>query len=92
VSREEQERQAVTDRNTGALLLRDAGSAADTRWIDSREDLPRLTGVPLLGVIPAGAGALPPHAFQSAAPGWIVGDVPGLTAQREWREGAEPPQ
>ncbi|MYW04367.1 amidohydrolase family protein [Streptomyces sp. SID3343] len=36
------ERQAVTDRDAGALLLRDAGSAADTRWIDGREDLPRL--------------------------------------------------
>ncbi len=37
-----QERQALTDRDAGALLLRDAGSAADTRWIDEREDLPRL--------------------------------------------------
>ncbi|MEU0932289.1 amidohydrolase family protein [Embleya sp. NPDC005971] len=36
------ERQARTDRDAGALLLRDAGSAADTRWIDGREDLPRL--------------------------------------------------
>jgi len=36
------ERQALTDRDAGALLLRDAGSAADTRWIDGREDLPRL--------------------------------------------------
>ncbi|MFE5327177.1 amidohydrolase family protein [Embleya sp. NPDC056575] len=36
------ERQAITDRDAGALLLRDAGSAADTRWIDGREDLPRL--------------------------------------------------
>ena len=31
-----------TDRDAGALLIRDAGSAADTRWIDDREDLPRL--------------------------------------------------
>ncbi|MCK1813609.1 amidohydrolase family protein [Streptomyces sp. XM4011] len=36
------ERQALTDRDAGALLLRDAGSPADTRWIDDREDLPRL--------------------------------------------------
>jgi imidazolonepropionase-like amidohydrolase len=36
------ERQAVADRDAGALLLRDAGSAADTRWIDRRDDLPRL--------------------------------------------------
>jgi imidazolonepropionase-like amidohydrolase len=37
-----QEQQAVDDRDTGALLLRDCGSAADTRWIDDRADLPRL--------------------------------------------------
>lgn len=36
------EKQARTERDAGALLLRDAGSAADTRWIDDREDLPRL--------------------------------------------------
>lgn len=36
------ESQAVTDRDTGALLLRDAGSPADTRWIDDREDLPSI--------------------------------------------------
>ncbi|MCF2532995.1 amidohydrolase family protein [Yinghuangia soli] len=36
------ERQALTDRAAGALLLRDAGSPADTRWVDGREDLPRL--------------------------------------------------
>jgi imidazolonepropionase-like amidohydrolase len=37
-----QEQQITTDRDAGALLLRDCGSAADTRWIDGREDLPRL--------------------------------------------------
>ncbi len=42
VERDEQERQALTDRDTGVLLLRDAGSAADTRWIDDRPDLPRI--------------------------------------------------
>ncbi|GAA2781917.1 amidohydrolase family protein [Kitasatospora paracochleata] len=36
------EKQAVTDRDAGTLLIRDAGSAADTRWIDDREDLPRI--------------------------------------------------
>ena len=34
------EQQALTDRAAGALLLRDAGSAADTRWVDDRDDLP----------------------------------------------------
>ena len=37
-----QERQALADRDAGALLLRDCGSAADTAWIHDREDLPRL--------------------------------------------------
>jgi imidazolonepropionase-like amidohydrolase len=39
---EEAEAQAVQDRDAGALLIRDAGSAADTRWIHDRDDLPRL--------------------------------------------------
>ena len=36
------ERQALADRDAGALLLRDAGSPADTRWVDDRDDLPVL--------------------------------------------------
>jgi imidazolonepropionase-like amidohydrolase len=36
------EQHAITDRTAGALLLRDAGSPADTRWMDSRADLPKI--------------------------------------------------
>ncbi len=36
------EEQALGDRDAGALLVRDAGSPADTRWIDERDDLPKL--------------------------------------------------
>jgi imidazolonepropionase-like amidohydrolase len=36
------EQQALTERAAGALLLRDAGSPADTRWVHDRDDLPRL--------------------------------------------------
>ena len=36
------ESQALTDRDAGTLLIRDAGSPADTRWIDGRDDLPRI--------------------------------------------------
>ncbi len=36
------EKQALADREGGTLLIRDAGSASDTRWIDDREDLPRI--------------------------------------------------
>ncbi|QBR94070.1 amidohydrolase family protein [Nocardioides euryhalodurans] len=42
VGEEETEQQAVADRDGGALLIRDAGSAADTRWVRDRDDLPRL--------------------------------------------------
>ena len=42
VDRDTQVEQAGADRDAGALLLRDAGSAADTRWIDERQDLPRI--------------------------------------------------
>ena len=36
------ETQALADRDAGTLLIRDAGSPADTRWVDSRSDLPRI--------------------------------------------------
>ena len=42
VGRDETEAQAVADRDAGALLLRDCGSPADTRWVQDRDDLPRL--------------------------------------------------
>ncbi len=42
VAEDVQEQQAIADRDAGALLLRDCGSAADTSWIHGRDDLPRL--------------------------------------------------
>ncbi len=36
------ERQALADRDAGVLLIRDAGSPADTAWVHARDDLPRL--------------------------------------------------
>jgi imidazolonepropionase-like amidohydrolase len=42
ISDAETEQQAIDDRDGGALLIRDCGSAADTAWIHEREDLPRL--------------------------------------------------
>lgn len=42
VDRQTAEAQAVADRDSGVLLIRDAGSPADTRWVDERHDLPRL--------------------------------------------------
>jgi dethiobiotin synthetase len=37
----------------------------------NRDDLPRVTGVPLLAVIPEGAGSLDPSEFRTSAPGWF---------------------
>lgn len=41
-TRDVAEQQALTDRNAGTLLLRDAGSPSDTRWVDDRDDLPKI--------------------------------------------------
>ncbi|MFF6996562.1 dethiobiotin synthase [Streptomyces sp. NPDC008313] len=38
-------------------------------------DLPTVAGAPLLGALPAGAGARTPAGFRAAAPGWLA---PGL--------------
>ncbi len=37
----------------------------------NRDDLPRVTGVPLLAVVPEGVGALPRAEFVAAAPEWF---------------------
>ena len=42
VDRHTAEAQALQDRDHGTLLIRDAGSPADTRWIDERDDLPKI--------------------------------------------------
>ncbi|WP_104136062.1 amidohydrolase family protein [Arthrobacter sp. ZGTC131] len=34
--------QAMTDRNAGTLLVRDAGAASDTRWLQQAPDAPRI--------------------------------------------------
>ncbi|MCB8955920.1 MAG: ATP-dependent dethiobiotin synthetase BioD [Nocardioides sp.] len=38
----------------------------------NRDDLPRVTGLPVLGVVPAGAGGLDRAAFLAAAGGWLA--------------------
>ncbi|MER5872456.1 dethiobiotin synthase [Streptomyces sp. NPDC002044] len=34
-------------------------------------DLPEVSGLPLLGAVPQGSGALPPDRFRAAAPAWL---------------------
>ena len=42
VGAEEAREQALADRDAGVLLIRDAGSPVDTRWMDAHDDLPRI--------------------------------------------------
>src|SRR5699024_4584311 len=42
VDREVAQAQAVADRDAGVLLVRDAGSPVDTRWLDDDDEAPRL--------------------------------------------------
>ncbi|WP_431972230.1 dethiobiotin synthase [Nocardia sp. bgisy134] len=45
----------------------------------NRTDLPRVTGVDVVGVVPAGVGAWDQERFVAAAPGWFI---PGWSAHR----------
>lgn len=46
-------------------------AAPDLAATCNADDLPRLTGAPILAAVPAGAGRLPPEDFQAAAPTWF---------------------
>ncbi len=54
------EKQALTDRDAGALLLRDAGSPSDTRWTDDRDDLPKIVRVGYTSPAPAATSGTTP--------------------------------
>jgi len=81
--------QAETERDAGALLLRDAGSPVDTREFDQRGDLPRIIRagrhlarpkryIPMLGLELKDESLLPNAVAEQAAfgDGWVklVGD------------------
>ncbi|MFJ2295528.1 dethiobiotin synthase [Streptomyces sp. NPDC087894] len=56
------------------------GSMPDEPDLASRcnvDDLPVSAGVPLLGAVPAGAGALDPADFRSRAAGWLAPELGG---------------
>lgn len=56
------------------------GSWPDTPDLATRcnvAELPEVAGAPLLGALPAGAGALPPAEFRTAAPGWLAPRLDG---------------
>jgi dethiobiotin synthetase len=65
------------------------------RWPDSPDlasccnvaDLPVVSGAPLLGALPVGAGALAPAVFATAAPGWLAPRLGGTWDAAAFAEG-----
>ncbi|WP_084638155.1 dethiobiotin synthase [Gordonia shandongensis] len=56
----------------------------DLAMTSNLDDLPRLSETPILGAIPAGAGARDPRDFRSAAPEWFAPDlIADLAAHRD---------
>ncbi|MFG3025457.1 dethiobiotin synthase [Streptomyces sp. NPDC048254] len=53
-------------------------------------DLPEVAGAPLLGALPAGAGALTPADFRAAAPGWLSARLDGSWDAEAFREREAP--
>ncbi|MFT3715413.1 MAG: dethiobiotin synthase [Gordonia sp. (in: high G+C Gram-positive bacteria)] len=76
---------ALTDRglDVAGLVLGSWPARPDLAMTCNRDDLPRLTGRPILGAVPAGAGALAAGRFRAEAPGWW--DRP------PWRPAGPPP-
>ncbi|WP_341267296.1 dethiobiotin synthase [Gordonia malaquae] len=48
----------------------------------NRDDLQRLTGVPIVATLPAGAGSLDPAAFQINAPTWVRSPITSPTTSQ----------
>lgn len=69
---------AVRDRGLecAGLLVGSLPAGPDLATRCNLEDLPRLTGAPLLGAVPEGAGTLAPGEFRAAAPGWFAPTAP----------------
>ncbi|MFJ7071274.1 dethiobiotin synthase [Streptomyces sp. NPDC098781] len=53
-------------------------------------DLPEVSGAPLLGAVPAGAGSLAPADFRAGAPGWLARRLSGTWDAEAFR-GQEAP-
>ncbi|MGW0334918.1 dethiobiotin synthase [Streptomyces sp. NPDC003011] len=69
------------------------GSWPDAPDLASRcnlADLPDVAGAPLLGALPAGAGALAPAGFRAAAPGWLAPRLDGTWDAEAFRRREAP--
>jgi dethiobiotin synthetase len=69
------------------------GSWPETPDLASRcnlADLPDVSGAPLLGALPAGAGALTPADFRAVAPGWLAPRLDGTWDAEGFRRRVAP--
>lgn len=81
----------LTARELGRRRLELAGVVIGS-WPDSPDlasrcnlaDLPDVSGAPLLGALPAGAGRLAPADFRAAAPGWLAPRLDGTWDAEEF--------
>ncbi|NNN35004.1 ATP-dependent dethiobiotin synthetase BioD [Streptomyces sp. S3(2020)] len=67
------------------------GSWPDSPDLASRcnvADLPEVSGAPLLGALPEGAGSLAPADFRAGAPGWLASRLDGVWDAEAFRERA----
>lgn len=51
-------------------------------------DLPEVSGAPLLGALPVGAGSLAPADFRATAPSWLAPRLDGVWDAQVLREHA----
>lgn len=65
---------AIRDRGhqVRGVIIGSLSAEPDLATRTNLDDLPRLTGLPLLARIPEGAGILSPAEFQTAAPAWFA--------------------
>lgn len=67
---------AIRDRghHVDGVVIGSLSPEPDLATRENLTDLPAVTGVPLLGSLPAGAGGLDPAEFRAAAPGWLAAE------------------
>lgn len=69
---------AVRDLELTGVVIGSWPEAPDLASRCNLADLPVVAGAPLLGAVPAGAGALAPADFRAAASGWLAPELDGV--------------
>ncbi|MFT4085677.1 MAG: dethiobiotin synthase [Gordonia sp. (in: high G+C Gram-positive bacteria)] len=78
------------DCDVAGLIIGSWPSSPDLAMTCNVDDLPRLTGVPIVARVPADSAALDPQDFQAAAPSWVAAGVFDSAGVNAFDAGAEP--